>query len=140
MKLCAKCNTDLPDNLFRVVKQKGRKPRLGSWCVPCTKSYHKTYYAENIEDIDVKKRDRHFQKKYGMTAEEVDHEISVRENKCDICGSESDHRYKKLNVDHCHETNVVRGFLCFSCNVMIGQSKDDPEILRKAADYLENHH
>jgi hypothetical protein len=29
--------------------------------------------------------------------------------------------------------------LCSSCNRMLGIAKDDPEILRSAADYLELH-
>ena len=139
-KLCVKCDKELDDSHFRTTKQKNRNPRLSSWCIPCTNNYNATYYTQNKSDIDYYNKNAHFTKKYGMTVEEVDHHLSIRDNKCDICGQESDHKSKKLNVDHCHETNVVRGFLCFSCNVMIGQSKDDPDTLRKAADYLEKQH
>ncbi len=139
-KLCVKCDKELDDSQFRMTKQKNRNPRLSSWCIPCTNNYNAKYYTENKSDIDYYNKNAFFTKKYGMTVEEVDYQISVRDNKCDICGQESDHRFKKLNVDHCHETNVVRGLLCFSCNVMIGQSKDNPEVLRKAADYLEKEH
>ena len=137
MSLCVKCNAEKPDDEFIVQEQSKRQSRLSSWCKTCTKEYNRQYYLKNKDKRRDKSRNNHFVKKYGMTVEEVDHEISLRDNKCDICGEESDHRFKKLNVDHCHETNAVRGFLCFSCNVMIGQSKDDPDRLRKAADYLE---
>jgi len=52
----------------------------------------------------------------------------------------------KLTVDHNHKccegatscSNCFRGLLCNSCNWLLGQAKDDPQILRAAANYLEN--
>ena len=40
-------------------------------------------------------------------------------------------------IDHDHETGFVRGILCSLCNTLLGHAKDDPEILRKAAEYLD---
>jgi hypothetical protein len=40
-----------------------------------------------------------------------------------------------LCVDHCHDTNRVRGLLCNDCNLAIGRGKT-PEILEAAAEYL----
>ncbi len=44
---------------------------------------------------------------------------------------------KNLHVDHDHKTGQVRGLLCPDCNTSIGKMKDSPEMLRKAAEYLE---
>ena len=41
-------------------------------------------------------------------------------------------------VDHCHITDTVRGLLCHSCNLLLGQAKDNIEILRNAIEYLDN--
>lgn len=41
------------------------------------------------------------------------------------------------HVDHCHATKAVRGILCTSCNWMLGDAKDRPEVLRAGAAYLE---
>ncbi|MFG2001358.1 endonuclease VII domain-containing protein [Spirillospora sp. NPDC048911] len=51
---------------------------------------------------------------------------------CPICRSAS-----AAHVDHCHETGAVRGLLCPECNTGMGQLRDDPATLRRAADYLE---
>lgn len=65
-----------------------------------------------------------------------------RENKCAICRQPEtniDRRtgaLKRLAVDHCYASGVVRGLLCFNCNTAIGKMGDDPERLRLAADYL----
>nr|WP_078884185.1 endonuclease domain-containing protein [Streptomyces sp. NRRL S-340] len=41
------------------------------------------------------------------------------------------------HVDHCHGTGRVRGVLCFSCNAALGQFKDRPDVMRRAAAYVE---
>jgi hypothetical protein len=49
-----------------------------------------------------------------------------------ICGDS-----KHLGIDHDHGTGKVRGLLCRDCNQGIGRFHDNPAILRKAADYIE---
>ncbi|MFF7299132.1 endonuclease domain-containing protein [Streptomyces sp. NPDC008265] len=41
------------------------------------------------------------------------------------------------HVDHDHQTGKVRGVLCFSCNAALGQFKDRPDVMRRAAAYVE---
>lgn len=48
-------------------------------------------------------------------------------------------KVKALAVDHDHETGHVRGLLCEHCNTGLGKLRDDPETLRRAADYIERH-
>jgi hypothetical protein len=45
---------------------------------------------------------------------------------------------KPLQVDHDHQTNVVRGLLCFHCNILLGVAGDNKEVLLRAIDYLES--
>jgi hypothetical protein len=66
---------------------------------------------------------------------------------CLICGMaglspgvEPDSRDKKvLRIDHDHDTGEVRGLLCHRCNIGIGYLLEKPDLLRKAADYIEGH-
>ena len=60
--------------------------------------------------------------------------------KCAVCGiNPGDNPYARLNVDHCHTTGKVRELLCGGCNGAMGLVKDNPDTLRKLADYLEKH-
>jgi hypothetical protein len=53
-----------------------------------------------------------------------------QEGKCAICGDVCPH----LFIDHCHRTGKLRALLCSRCNTAIGQLRDNPAIIRKAAD------
>ncbi|MGA5353141.1 endonuclease domain-containing protein [Streptomyces thermoviolaceus] len=41
------------------------------------------------------------------------------------------------HVGHRHETGRVRGVLCFSCTAALGQFKERPDAVRRAAAYVE---
>lgn len=55
---------------------------------------------------------------------------------CEICGAEPESK-RAHAVDHDHQTGLIRGTLCRPCNQGLGHFRDDPNILRKAAEYLE---
>lgn len=39
---------------------------------------------------------------------------------CDLCMSDSPGGYSDFAVDHCHQNQYLRGFLCLKCNTMLG--------------------
>lgn len=84
---------------------------------------------------------RHYKKSYNITYEKVKELREAQNHKCAICEEEGfmmNNRVKSpLNVDHDHKTGKIRGMLCHNCNRALGLLKDDPNLLRKAADYLE---
>jgi hypothetical protein len=51
---------------------------------------------------------------------------------CQICGT----NLKPFHIDHDHKTNEIRGLLCRACNHGLGNFKDNPKLLIKAANYL----
>jgi hypothetical protein len=74
---------------------------------------------------------------YGITRDEYDKIFLSQNGKCAICESSFCPTGKRFAVDHDHKTGKIRGLLCQPCNTSLGQMKDSPELLRKAADYLE---
>lgn len=88
---------------------------------------------------------RHYGRKryYGITGEEYGAMLAQQKGVCAICSKPETAMLrgtpKQMHVDHCHETDRIRALLCGSCNMMLGVAKDDPAILRAAADYLERH-
>jgi hypothetical protein len=43
-----------------------------------------------------------------------------------------------LHFDHCHKTNLKRGYICINCNLLLGHAFDNVHILKEAIIYLEN--
>ncbi|MGV9962491.1 endonuclease VII domain-containing protein [Streptomyces olivaceus] len=74
----------------------------------------------------------HLKRQYGITEVERDALVASQGGACCICLAAP-----AAHVDHCHETGRVRGVLCFSCNAALGQFKDRPDAIRRAAAYVE---
>jgi hypothetical protein len=71
----------------------------------------------------------------GLSADEYNAMLERQGNQCAICGTPSTGRV--LCLDHCHATGKVRGLICNLCNFGLGKFKDNPESLRRAAQYIE---
>ncbi|MEU5086837.1 endonuclease VII domain-containing protein [Streptomyces sp. NPDC021356] len=80
----------------------------------------------------IRRQQDHLKRRYGLTEAERDELITCRGGVRCICLSAPPE-----HVDHCHETGRVRGVLCFSCNAALGQFKDRPDVMRRAAAYVE---
>ncbi|MCP3757608.1 endonuclease VII domain-containing protein [Streptomyces sp. TBY4] len=74
----------------------------------------------------------HLKRAYGISEAERDEMIAAQGGVCVIC-----QEAPAEHVDHDHQTGKVRGVLCFGCNAGIGQLKDRPDVLRRAAAYVE---
>lgn len=79
-------------------------------------------------------------RRHGLTAKEYEEKLAGQGGRCAICGSpDSGMTNRRFAIDHDHSTNKNRDILCLKCNAGIGCLKDDPKLLRKAADYIERH-
>lgn len=98
-------------------------------CVECKRE------ADRASNLKAGKKYR-VKAEYGLTLAQVAAINVLQDNKCAICSIEFPDAYK-VQIDHCHDTEKVRGLLCINCNWLLGKSHDSPDLLRRAADYLE---
>lgn len=96
-------------------------------------------YQRNAAVIREKKLDEHYQRKYGLTRVERDRMHQAQNGLCAICAGPPNGRGTRLHVDHCHDTDKVRGLLCSNCNTGLGLFGDDPARLLAATAYLNRH-
>lgn len=74
---------------------------------------------------------------YGITSALYDRMLDEQGGVCAICRTTDPQTLHGFwQVDHCHDTEAVRGLLCSLCNTGLGQFHDNPETLEAAARYL----
>lgn len=71
--------------------------------------------------------------KYGLTKDQYYKMHQDQDGGCAICKVK-----RKLFVDHCHSSGLVRGLLCVKCNMALGHFEDDLNRVEAAARYLLN--
>ena len=101
------------------------------------RAYQRDYREANAE----RKRELRLAYLYAITVEQYNEILERQGGVCAICRGEETRTVKgticSLAVDHDHETGQVRGLLCQACNAALGGFRDDPELLKRAADYIE---
>jgi hypothetical protein len=101
------------------------------------KEYRKKYYINNKNEILINTKKNSLLRKYNKTIEQYNEQVKEQTNLCYICHMEPNGRYKKLMVDHDHETNETRKLLCHNCNVALGLLKEDPQTISNMLLYVE---
>lgn len=74
--------------------------------------------------------------RYRMTEAQYTEMWASQGCRCAICRTAEKPHKKDWHIDHCHDTNRVRGILCARCNMLLGHAKDNPVILEAAIRYL----
>jgi hypothetical protein len=104
------------------------------------KERRRNYYLKSKinKDITIIKRDeeKSIARRYKLNIDEYRNLFEKQNNLCAICNLPNI-KNKRLCVDHCHKTGRVRGLLCHWCNTALGYLHDNPELLKKALDYLQ---
>jgi hypothetical protein len=107
---------------------------------------HRSYYkakgrtpeqrSKNVERLKLwNKENGKFQKSKRLAANERK-AGSKRPKQCEVCGRVNS---RGIVFDHCHLCDMFRGWLCTSCNTILGFAHDNPKILLKLATYLKRH-
>lgn len=83
--------------------------------------------------------------RYNLSEEELILLVEKQDCKCAICNKElnitrspKEGKSADLCVDHCHDTNKVRGLLCRDCNFALGLFRDNINNLTNAIKYLKD--
>jgi hypothetical protein len=101
-------------------------------CVHCGEAYTPTSSSQKYCKHCVPTKNQRILLNYGLTGSAYKDLVLSTGGVCPICLTNT-----PQYVDHDHATGRVRGFLCFKCNVGLGNFSDDPKTLRRAASYLE---
>lgn len=118
--LCRDCYRNTPE--FRAMRQR----------------YYQNHKAQWQRETERTKREKRKQQSlYGITKEQWEALYTAQGGLCALCGRQPGK--KGLAVDHCHRRGHFRSLLCGRCNMGLGAFSDNPELLRRAADYLDRH-
>ena len=63
----------------------------------------------------------------------------ICERDIDEIGRKGQKRLQNWVMDHCHDTETFRGWVCHHCNVGLGAFSDSLERIENAAAYLQKH-
>jgi hypothetical protein len=109
-KICIECDLVKPNTEFH--RQNQSQDGLKNTCKTC-----------------VNKTRRY--SRYCITEDQYNTLLQKQNNKCAIC-----EKSKRLDIDHCHQTNKVRGILCNDCNTSLGKFGDNINGVQKVINYL----
>ena len=108
LRICIKCKEEKSlEDFFTAYRKKDGQPGKAYTCNACKKKLDATV--------------RELRKTH----------VPPEDSKCECCGD-----ITKLCLDHDHITEQFRGWLCLNCNHGLGKFKDNPEVLIRAAEYL----
>jgi hypothetical protein len=113
---------ELSEDLFHKRTYKSGKIGLQPKCKKCATKNRKQYYKPH----------EFMRRKFNLSEEEYLNLILQKE--CSICGCNTN---EKQCIDHCHETNKIRGILCHKCNTALGLFDDDIGRIKNSIRYLE---
>jgi Autographiviridae endonuclease VII len=117
---CRKCCAEKPIEAFEFRNDSGK---YRTDCSPCRANHEAA-------------------RRYGVTVGTIDALREQQGNRCAICRVHADEvphvsfRHNPLVIDHDHAAGEVRGLLCSTCNIGLGQFKDSVDLLQKAIAYL----
>jgi hypothetical protein len=107
-------------------------------CRHCNATYRRNKYRS----LTVREKKKLSLVKYGITVKEYVSLLKKQRGRCAICRSKDpggQWKNKTFFVDHCHDTDKVRGLLCCRCNAGLGYFMDSAYLIFYAYKYLSQH-
>ena len=137
-KRCSKCK--LIKELLEFTKDKSRKDGRCHRCKACGLLNTQAIAArqkKTLGKVEYRRRRRKYELThyYGISPCDYDRMVERQKDKCAICGTKPE---AYLAIDHCHNTNQVRGLLCRKCNSAVGLFDDDIQKIERVLVYLKS--
>ena len=123
---CPDCGLEKAPEEFP--RNRSARSGLGAYCKPC----HNARGRESKQRLYGGHRHYRLRDRYGIGAAEVQALVDAQGGLCKVCC-----RNPALQVDHDHDTGVIRGILCDGCNGGLGLFNEDIQLLQRAIEYLE---
>lgn len=146
-KWCSKCEVEKPLTEFYARLSGPQQGKTHAHCKICTKADNVArarrrgvHARQNPDPLAVRRAKLAH---YNLTIEDYDRMLAEQNSTCPGCGTQPNG--KNFSVDHDHSCcsgskscgTCIRGLLCNSCNLTIGNAQDSPETLRQLATYLD---
>ena len=116
-RTCSKCKRSLSKKHF---SKRGGENYLRTECKSCNKT--------------LSKRRKELREIHGNPPS--DYKCPICERTAIECSGEGSNKASAFVIDHCHITDVFRGWLCHKCNRGLGAFNDSVEQLNKAINDL----
>lgn len=139
-KKCSMCKQEKTIDMFgtwehkEVVKPKCR-------CRKCEANANKMWRESHPEEQKERTRSSVLKRKYGITDDIYNKMLMLQDSKCAICGKTYGYIANgvecRLGIDHDHSDGSIRGLLCASCNIGIGNFYHNKKLLETAIIYIE---
>jgi hypothetical protein len=122
--ICGQCLTKFEALSIKIRQGKGKF---------CSLECYKQFRIDNKKDKNYRNKIHQKKHKYGINENEYLELMCI--NNCQICNLELKNISSKF-IDHDHRTLKIRGILCNSCNLGLGNFLDNIESLQSAILYL----
>ncbi len=104
------------------------------------KYYKKPKVKERIQKYNskhkIKRKYDQLRINYNLNIQQYNKMVHKQKGICPICKKDYG---DKLGVDHNHETKEIRGLLCRRCNLLLGQSDEDINLLKNMIKYIKKY-
>ena len=141
-KTCSQCKQNKPFDQFYISQRRsdGRQHR----CKECSRVYTQEATQQwrkiNSAASCASNKKTKLKMKYGLLQHDIEKLLEEQNGLCAICSTpisySASSKKATPHIDHDHETGIVRGLLCLTCNTGIGMFGDSILLLDQAKAYL----
>jgi hypothetical protein len=137
-----RCKARLAERRYETKNREARYARNRAWAAANPDKVYTEKRKQQVRDWKAAhpgyQRDHQREKKYGLSKEAFNALLETQNFQCAACRTDlTVLSNKNIHVDHCHVIGRVRGIICHGCNTSLGLMRNDPNLIRRLALYLD---